>query len=514
MGASPAGLPALDRLTGWHLAVSALSIVVAALLLAVLGYRIALNVDVWQWWLPIVFFAGVAAADCGIGARALGRRHLGPGRLSGHGPSPAGAVPRPPRQPGRLPAAAIPGHQRRRGLHPIPDSLALQAVPLEPRVGRAVAVFGFGFCGIGSMTNQIHQWAHMPAPPAPVGRCRRAVSCSATPNTPRTTRGRTTGATASRPAGATRRWRRSDSSVASNLRSPGVTGVRPPARRSALRSAVRLGGRPRWRPAVADPRPEPAPPAQLALRNGGTDVIRLRLHQRRRSRRCWASPASGSCSPCGSRSTFGYAELRPLQSLGVSAGRDPRDAGRRRSCSARSAPGCARTRRWRSPASVSRWRRPCWVARGCRFGGDAGRSSWLGVDFFVLNLVLYSAVFIPLERLFALRAEPAGLSPSVAGRPDLLLHQLAADRGPDDPHADAGRSSSSTGRASSRSAARWARCRCRPRCWHCCWWPISPSTGCIATLSPRRGGSGAFTRFTTPSSRWTGWPGPGCTWST
>jgi len=36
---------------------------------------------------------------------------------------------------------------------------------------------------------------------------------------------------------------------------------------------------------------------------------------------------------------------------------------------------------------------------------DAGRSSWLGVDFFVLNLVLYSAVFVPLERLFALRPE-------------------------------------------------------------------------------------------------------------
>ena len=36
--------------------------------------------------------------------------------------------------------------------------------------------------------------------------------------------------------------------------------------------------------------------------------------------------------------------------------------------------------------------------------GALGRSSWLGVDFFVLSLLLYSAVFIPLERLFALRA--------------------------------------------------------------------------------------------------------------
>ena len=36
--------------------------------------------------------------------------------------------------------------------------------------------------------------------------------------------------------------------------------------------------------------------------------------------------------------------------------------------------------------------------------GDAA-GAWLGVDFFVLNLVLYSAVFVPLERLFALRPE-------------------------------------------------------------------------------------------------------------
>jgi len=38
-------------------------------------------------------------------------------------------------------------------------------------------------------------------------------------------------------------------------------------------------------------------------------------------------------------------------------------------------------------------------------GGEVTGRSWLGVDFFVLNLLLYSAVFIPLERLFALREE-------------------------------------------------------------------------------------------------------------
>jgi lathosterol oxidase len=38
-------------------------------------------------------------------------------------------------------------------------------------------------------------------------------------------------------------------------------------------------------------------------------------------------------------------------------------------------------------------------------GGHLGEGSWLGVDFFVLNLILYCAVFVPLERLFALRPE-------------------------------------------------------------------------------------------------------------
>lgn len=35
--------------------------------------------------------------------------------------------------------------------------------------------------------------------------------------------------------------------------------------------------------------------------------------------------------------------------------------------------------------------------------GELGGASWFGLDFFVLNLLLYSAVFVPLERLFALR---------------------------------------------------------------------------------------------------------------
>ncbi len=37
--------------------------------------------------------------------------------------------------------------------------------------------------------------------------------------------------------------------------------------------------------------------------------------------------------------------------------------------------------------------------------GGVTSGSWLGLDFFVLNLLVYSAVFVPLERLFALRRD-------------------------------------------------------------------------------------------------------------
>ena len=44
---------------------------------------------------------------------------------------------------------------------------------------------------------------------------------------------------------------------------------------------------------------------------------------------------------------------------------------------------------------------------GAASGGPGEGSAWLAVDFFVLNLLLYSAIFVPLERLFALRADQA-----------------------------------------------------------------------------------------------------------
>ena len=158
----------------------------------------------------------------GIGARSLGGGHLGPGRLSGHRPSPAGPIPRPPRQPGRLPAAAIRGHQRRGGLRGRPDPAGIASgAARTTRQARPSPCSGSGSAGSGRSRTKSTSGRTCRRRRRRCGRYRRVVSSSATPNTPPTMRGRTIAATALRPAGATRRWMRSDSSVASNLRSPG-----------------------------------------------------------------------------------------------------------------------------------------------------------------------------------------------------------------------------------------------------------------------------------------------------
>jgi len=44
--------------------------------------------------------------------------------------------------------------------------LIMFVFPVARTWGRLAEVFGFGFCLVGISTNQVHQWAHMPSPPA------------------------------------------------------------------------------------------------------------------------------------------------------------------------------------------------------------------------------------------------------------------------------------------------------------------------------------------------------------
>jgi len=161
----PAATPVHYQLTRAQVLFSGLSIVAALLLLGALGVRIGARVDLWQWWVPLALVGGIAAADFGSGLvhwsadtwgrddlPVIGHRLLVPFRV--HHINPDDFI-------------------RRRFMDTNGDVAFIaaivlggfQAIPIEPRWGEPAGVFVFAFCGIGMMTNQIHQWAHLPSPP-------------------------------------------------------------------------------------------------------------------------------------------------------------------------------------------------------------------------------------------------------------------------------------------------------------------------------------------------------------
>jgi plasmanylethanolamine desaturase len=119
----------------------------------------------FSWWLVPVAFAGAAVADFATGIvhwsadtwgseslPVIGRRLLHPFRV--HHVNPDDFV-------------------RRRFIDTngdvaqllIPFLLVGTRLPLNSEYGIALAVFFITFCTIGLLTNQLHQWAHVPKPP-------------------------------------------------------------------------------------------------------------------------------------------------------------------------------------------------------------------------------------------------------------------------------------------------------------------------------------------------------------
>lgn len=158
-------MPAHYEVTRSQLLVSGLSIAAAFLVLGLFGVRIATRLDVWQWWVPLAFAGGMAAADLGSGLvhwgadtwgrddfPVIGRRLLVPFRV--HHVNPDDFLRR-----------SFVDTNGDVAFLTVPVLLGLFAVPLEAFWGGPVAISGFALCGIGMMTNQIHQWAHMPSPP-------------------------------------------------------------------------------------------------------------------------------------------------------------------------------------------------------------------------------------------------------------------------------------------------------------------------------------------------------------
>ena len=143
---------------------SIVSIAAAVGLLAAVAIRIALRIE-FGWWTVPVFLAGVAAADFASGLvhwaadtwgsddlPLVGRRLLKPFRL--HHIDPDDFLRR-----------SFIDANGDVAFATLPVLVALLVVPLDARPAGIGALFGFGVCAIGMWTNQIHQWAHMPAPP-------------------------------------------------------------------------------------------------------------------------------------------------------------------------------------------------------------------------------------------------------------------------------------------------------------------------------------------------------------
>ena len=166
--ASNAPLPALPEPSRTQLVVWAIWIGAAVLLSAAVALRLARELELLRWWVPVAALAGIAAADFASGllhwaadtwGRAdlpvIGRRILVPFRVHHVNPD---------------------DFLRRRFLDTngdvaaisIPLLLGLRVFPLDTIGQQAFAAFGFAFCVVGAMTNQIHQWAHMPSPPCVV----------------------------------------------------------------------------------------------------------------------------------------------------------------------------------------------------------------------------------------------------------------------------------------------------------------------------------------------------------
>src|SRR5947207_16014835 len=66
-GLSDQGLPSHYSLTRSQLLFSGGSVAAAFLVLGAFWFRIAMRLDLWQWWVPVAFAGGMAAADFGSG---------------------------------------------------------------------------------------------------------------------------------------------------------------------------------------------------------------------------------------------------------------------------------------------------------------------------------------------------------------------------------------------------------------------------------------------------------------
>ena len=143
------------------------SIAAALSLLVLLAFRVATGIE-FSWWTVPALIAGMAFADFASGMihwgadtwgnddlPIVGHRLLKPFRL--HHVDPDDLLRR-----------SFVDANGDVAFIAAPVIAMLLALPLESEWARVIAVAGFGASAVGMWTNQIHQWAHMPAPPVVV----------------------------------------------------------------------------------------------------------------------------------------------------------------------------------------------------------------------------------------------------------------------------------------------------------------------------------------------------------
>lgn len=160
-------LPIVERLTAPQRAFAALSIITSTVLFALNARAVVTEVP-FAWWVPCALVLGMAAADFLSGlvhwaadtwgrddTPIVGPRLLVPFRV--HHVNPDDFLERP-----------FLDTNGEVAFLSIPVLIAALFISHDTVWESALAVARLGFCAVGMMTNQIHQWAHMATAPQPV----------------------------------------------------------------------------------------------------------------------------------------------------------------------------------------------------------------------------------------------------------------------------------------------------------------------------------------------------------
>jgi ubiquitin-conjugating enzyme E2 variant len=161
-------LPQHDEISLSRQVFSALCVFASAGLLECNAVRLVAALDAFPWWLPLAVAVGMTAADFVSGVvhwaadtwgsttmPLIGRRLLHPFRV--HHVNPDDFLRR-----------SFFDTNGDTAVITIPFLIAALVLPLDAPGGQFAVVFLMAFCAIGLLTNQVHQWAHMPHPPRPV----------------------------------------------------------------------------------------------------------------------------------------------------------------------------------------------------------------------------------------------------------------------------------------------------------------------------------------------------------